>query len=201
MNLNTNGSFSCFSPNWHAALRCLLLTEKGKSVTDPSQSVEITSRKWFSDNSCVQATLFHGCQERPLRSKAAWAHHAPTHTCSFRDTAGAAKAGGVLLAPDSAGQPVPAEGSAAGCVNSQKPEGPGPSLYTNRRQGPWLTEYVRKRHWGGFQQNAFLLQEGTVYLPSRVLRSGSLDRIGSLLRPHAQPWGCSWGRLLHLPDP
>lgn len=107
MYLITSGSFSCFSPNWHAALRCLLLTEEGRSVTGPSQSVEITSRKWFSDNGCVQATLSHGCKERPLRSKAAWAHHAPTPTCSVRDTAGAAKAGGVLREQPEARGPGP----------------------------------------------------------------------------------------------
>lgn len=167
---------------------------------DLSQNVELTSRKWFSDNSCVQAMTLSRCCSNSL-----WKPN--THTYSFSDGWGN-EGRGTLSAPDSAGSLHLLTGhwlAAERTPFHEQPEasGPGPFPLYKQEAGAltrWVC-HVRKRHWGGFQQNAFLLQEGTVYVQSSALTRGSLDETSPALRPHAQPWGCSWGRLLHLPDP
>lgn len=148
--------------------------KKTVSVTNLSQNVEITSRKWFSDNS-EQATLFFCCKSslwkarRPVLTT-------PQHTLASW-TAGEIKAGGVLSVPDVAGQPAPTEGPAGCCTDT--------ILWAARSQWAWVLRLVQTTQGldsvgisggstqpGGFLQNALLLKEGTVYAPSSMLRDG-----------------------------
>lgn len=112
--------------------------KKTVSVTDLSQNVEITSRKWFSDNS-EQATLFFCCKSslwkarRPVLTT-------PQHTLASW-TAGEIKAGGVLSVPDVAGQPAPTEGPAGCCTDT--------ILWAARSQWAWVLRLVQtgRRAW------------------------------------------------------
>lgn len=102
--------FCFFPPHWHAHLRSVLLQEKGKTVMGLSQNVELTSRKWFPDNNCVQATTLSHCCNNSL-----WkAYHTPTHTCSFLEGWGN-QGRGTLSAPDSAGSLHWLTGHSLGC--------------------------------------------------------------------------------------
>lgn len=103
---------------------------------DLSQNVELTWRKWFSDNSRVQATTLSRCCSNSL-----W--NPNTHTYSSR-MAGETKAEVSCLPPTPRAACTCWRGthwllSGHHSMNSQKQADLGPSLCTNRRRGPWLT--------------------------------------------------------------
>lgn len=179
--------------------------KKTVSVTDLSQNVEITSRKRFSDNNGEQATLFLCCKSslwkarRPVLTT-------PQHTLASW-TAGEIKAGGVLSVPKVARRPVPTEGPAGCCTDT--------ILWAARSQWAWAlclvqtgcrawTQWVCQEEAPRWLSAERTPAEGGDYLCTKryAERRASVDEVvSSLLRTHAQPWGCSWGWLLHLLDP
>lgn len=133
--------FFLFFPKTGRLIVGLCFWKKRVTVTDLSQNVEITSRRWFSDNNCVQAMLLRCCASSLW--KQAPVLTTPQHTLVAFWTAEETRAGGILSAPQLC-QAACACGRVSWLprrrhsVSSQEQACLGPSLCTNRRQGPWL---------------------------------------------------------------
>lgn len=100
--------------------------------------------------------------------------HPSTHLLPGRQ--GKSKQVVSCLSPRWLGGQCPLKGQlvAAQTPFCEQPEASGSGLFAWYKQdaGPGLSGYVRKRHPGGFLQNALLLKEGTIYVPSGMLRDG-----------------------------